>query len=342
MQQARLLDDETPATDAPAKGKGRNRKGEDSASRGQLALAMVELREAREDPDYAKDLMQVAQVMIFCGLPYQRTDAREIVRKARMATGDFVTVTFKAMVAGIDMPYGADRTLFHWMTHQAVATRNPFIPLSSASQFLHDMEMSTGGPNIKRVKEAFERIAAMAIVVERRQDGAMQRVIMPLVRATNLPDVLRPGEQMPLPGAKALTRHRADRVEREYGFRLDDSVFQEFTNFHVPVLRKLLQVTRQKSQMQDYMMFLVHRSYGAASTSCIPWRSLLEQIWHDDTNTRRIRPRMAEAIEALRIAWPELNADATVKGLIIGPPHGGKQFLTRGQERKTLEGKSAS
>ena len=333
MQQARLLDD------APARARGRNRKGEDTASRGQLALAMVELREAREDPDYAKDLMQVAQVMIFCGLPYQRTEAREIVRKARMASGDFVTVTFKAMVAGIDMPYGADRTLFHWMTHKAVATRDPFIPLSSASQFLHDMAMSTGGPNIKRVKEAFERIAAMAIVVERRQDGAMQRVIMPLVRATNLPSTLQPGEQMQLLESRPRERHR---TEREYGFRLDDAVFKEFTNFHVPVLRKLIQATRQKSQIQDYMMFLVHRSYGAGSTTCIPWRSLLEQIWHDDTNTRRIRPRMTEAIEALRIAWPELNADATVKGLIIGPPHGGKQFLTRGQERKTLEGKRST
>ncbi len=326
MKQARLLGEEP-------KPKSRDRKGEDQASKGQLTLAMVELREAREDPEYAKNLMQVAQVMIFCGLPYQRTEAREIERKARMATGDFVTVTFKAMVAGIDMPYGADRTLFHWMTHKAVVTKDPFIPLSSASQFLHDMEMSTGGPNIKRVKEAFERIAAMAIVVERRHEGALQRVIMPLVRATNLPDALQKGEQMNLLDARPRDKNR---FEREYGFRLDDAVFQEFTNFHVPVLRKLIQATRQKSQMQDYMMFLVHRSYGAASTSCIPWPSLLEQIWHDDTNTRRIRPRMAEAIGALRIAWPELNADATVKGLVIGPPHKGRQFLARGRELKKL------
>jgi hypothetical protein len=40
--QSRLLDDE------PAQNKLRDRKGEDVASRGQLALAMAELREARE------------------------------------------------------------------------------------------------------------------------------------------------------------------------------------------------------------------------------------------------------------------------------------------------------
>lgn len=166
--QSRLLDDE------PAHNKSRDRKSEDVASRGQLALAMAELREAREDPNYGKNLMQVAQVMIFCGLSYQKTEAREITRQARMANGDFVTVMFKAMVPGIDMPYGADRTLFHWMTHQAVLTKDPFIPLSSASQFLNDMEMSTGGPNIKRVREAFERVSAMAIVVERRHEGSLQ------------------------------------------------------------------------------------------------------------------------------------------------------------------------
>lgn len=328
--QSRLLAEE------PAQNKSRDRRGEDAASKGQLALAMAELREAREDPNYGKELMQVAQVMIFCGLPYQKTDAREITRQARMGNGDFVTVTFKAMVPGIDMPYGADRTLFHWMTHQAVLTKDPFIPLSSASQFLNDMSMSTGGPNIKRVREAFERVAAMAIVVERRHEGSLQRVIMPLVRATNLPDTIRPGEQMQLLDAPAREKNR---FEQNYGFRLDDAVFKEFTNFHVPVLRKLIQATRQKSQMQDYMMFLVHRSYGAMSTSCIPWPSLLEQLWHEDTNTRRIRSRMSEAIEALRIAWPEMNAEASAKGLTIGPPRGGKQFLTRGEELKRLASK---
>lgn len=327
MDQIKLLEE------GPTQSRIRDRKNEDVASRGQLALAMAELREAREDPNYAKDLMQVAQVMIFCGLPYQKTEAREITRQARMANGDFVTVTFKAMVPGIDMPYGADRTLFHWMTHQAVLTKDPFIPLSSASQFLNDMEMSTGGPNIKRVREAFERVAAMAIVVERRHEGSLQRVIMPLVRATNLPDTLRAGGQLELLDASPRERKR---FERDYGFRLDDAVFKEFTNFHVPVLRKLLQATRQKSQMQDYMMFLVHRSYGAVSTSCIPWPSLLEQLWHEDTNTRRIRSRMTEAIDALRIAWPEINAAAVTKGLTIGPPRGGKQFLARGEELRKI------
>ena len=324
--QTRLLEE-------PAQIKSRDRKGEDTASSGQLALAMAELREAREDPDYGKDLMQVAQVKISFVYQYKKKNAREITRQARMGNGDSITVTFKAMVPGIEMPYGADRTLFHWMTHQAILTKDPFIPLSSASQFLNDMEMTTGGPNIKRVREAFERIAAMAIVVERRHEGSLQRVIMPLVRATNLPDAIRPGEQIQLLDAAAKEKNR---FENNYGFRLDDAVFKEFTNFHVPVLRKLLQATRQKSQMQDYMMFLVYRSYGAMSTSCIPWSSLLEQLWHEDSNTRRIRTRMAEAIEALRIAWPEINADATVKGLTIGPPRGGKQFLARGEELRRL------
>lgn len=301
----------------------RDRQAEDQASKNSLVDKMVRVREARESERYEKELIQVAQVMVFCGLPYRRTEERDLTRRARLADGT-VTVTFKAMVEGVDLPFGSDRTLFHWMTHQAILTGNPFIPLSSASHFLVDMGMSTGGKNITRVKEAFERIASVAIVVDRSTSDRNQRVIMPIVRASNLPKSMRHDQNGQY---HLLTPLEPERHRDQLGFRLDESVFSEFASHHVPVLKKLLEVTREKSQLQDYMIFLIWRSFSAESTSTIPWAMVRDQMWQEDSNPWRCKGRFKDAIDGLRIAWPEINAEAADQGLIIGPPTDDRQFL---------------
>ena len=78
----------------------RNYNVEKTAGRGNLALRMVEVKEARHEAS-TMELMLIAQIMVFCGLPYQKTEAREITRRARMADGDFVTVTFKVEVHNV-------------------------------------------------------------------------------------------------------------------------------------------------------------------------------------------------------------------------------------------------
>ena len=75
------------------------------------------------------------------------------------------------------------------MTHQAVVTKNPFIPLASASQFLIDMEMSTGGPNIKRVVEKLLNGSLRWQSLSNAGTGSLQRVIMPLVRPPTFPTI---------------------------------------------------------------------------------------------------------------------------------------------------------
>lgn len=309
---------------------------EKTTGKGNLALRMVEVKEARLEAS-TMELMLIAQIMVFCGLPYRRNTDRRIVRKARTGKGSTVTVTFQAMVDGVDIPFGSDRTLLHWVTHHALVTRSPFVPLSSASQFLRDMGMSTSGQNIQRVKEAFRRIASVAIVVLRDDSKSVntQQIIMPIARSAALPKRLRKktvGEQISL-----LPLDEEEDFDEPAGFRLDDAVFREFSQFHVPTLRKLLEVTRESPQIQDYMMFLQWRSFSAREESLIPWSQMREQMCQDDSNPYRMRSRFQEAIEALRIAWPALNAAAESKGLRIGPPLRGEQFLIDGAQRKRIQ-----
>ena len=126
---------------------------------------MAEVAQARLEAT-TRELMKVAQVLCFTGLPYRRSTERAIMRQARTAAGDTIKVTFRAMIAGIDIPFGTDRSLLHWMTHRAVITKSPFIPVSLASEYLRDIGMAPSGQNIKRVREAFQRIASFALVVQ--------------------------------------------------------------------------------------------------------------------------------------------------------------------------------
>ena len=75
------------------------------------------------------------------------------------------------------------------------------------------------------------------------------------------------------------------------------------------------------------MFFLIWRSYSAGQESCITWDALREQFWQADSNELRIRLRFREAIGLLKAAWPELQATATLRGLLIGPPKHGTQFI---------------
>ena len=108
---------------------------ERSSKKGNLALRMAEVSQARLEVT-TRELMQVAQVLCFTGLPYRRTTDRAIVRQARTASGDTIKVTFRAMIDGVYIPFGTDRSLLHWITHRAVVTKSPFIPISSASEYL--------------------------------------------------------------------------------------------------------------------------------------------------------------------------------------------------------------
>ena len=312
----------------------RNYNAEKTAGKGNLALRMVEVKEARHEAS-TMELMLIAQIMVFCGLPYRRSSERRIVRKARTGKGSTVSVTFQAMMDGVDIPFGSDRTLLHWVTHHALMTRSAFVPLSSASQFLRDMGMSTSGQNIQRVKEAFRRIASVAIVVVRDNQASVntQQIIMPIARSAALPKRLRKDKKQ---GQISLLPMEGSEDDEPAGFQLDEAVFREFSQFHVPTLRKLLEVTRESPQIQDYMMFLQWRSFSAKEESLIPWAQMRDQMCQDDSNPYRMRSRFQEAIEALKIAWPALNAAAETRGLRIGPPIGGEQFLVDGAARKRL------
>lgn len=303
----------------------RNYKAEAADAQRSLFDGMLELRDQRLA--LTDNIVQIAQALIFCGMPYRATSEREVTRKSRAADGTIITVVFKAMFQDVPLPYGSDRTLLHWMVDKAIKTKSPFVSWSRASDFLKDMQMSTGGRAFSDLRKRYERLACMAITVH-RTSSVNERFIMPIVRASRLPSSITPAS------AKEL-----DRTPEILGVQLDEVFFQEVLQHHVPMSETLLRVTDKKPQMQDYMMFLAWRSFAADAAkkeTLIPWDSLREQLWQEDSNPHRIRSRFNLAIAALKNAWPELQAEAKPKGLWIAPPKLGMHLLLRNSPTRRI------
>jgi Plasmid encoded RepA protein len=315
----RAIESEIPATDKPEKKRDYKLERQDA----QIVLfnEMVSYRVQR-NAGTIPQLVQIAQCLILCGLPYRQTDETKIVRIARLGPDDLVRVTFNALASDIDgksipMPYGTDRTPLHFAIDQAIKQKSPFVSLRNPTTYLEAIGLQPGGPNYERMRDALRRLSGLSIMVERftsdQQGGYDEaREQLPIIEGSNIPS--------------RLDSTRATLGE-PYGLRLSKAFFEEVSEHHVPFPWEILRSTAQKPMMQDYILFLHRRSFAAKSVSCIPWRALRMQLGGEDTNIHRMRPDFAKAIKLLKTAWPELNAEAMTRGLVIGPPRGGKHLF---------------
>jgi hypothetical protein len=310
-------------------GKRRDRKAEDTQSRERFALDLARIRELRDSGELGEQMVQIAQALVLCGLPYKPTKETKIVRRARLGDGSVVSVTFNAGLDGIAMPYGSDRTLLHWMVDKAIKTKSPIVSWDTATEFLRDVGLTDSGKNRNDLKERYRRLSGLTIGVVRKGKSD-STLLVPFIEESHLPT------SVDLKAEKAgMQLLRMDAPT--FGFKLGDRIFREILQHHVPVPFELLQATKKKSQLQDNVIFLYWRSFAAQSEVLIPWRALRDQLWQDDSVASRIRVRFVEAISVLKVMWPELNARAEKAGLIIGPPYGGRQFLAQGEATRRLQ-----
>lgn len=288
-------------------------KSEVDSAQGNLFEKMLVHREQREelfaDPSSRKNRIYMSRSLLLCGLPYRPTDATEITRTAKTGGGR-TQVTFYALghdMSGnhIPMPFGSDRNFLYWAIDRAIKSKNRFVPFESAAEFFDDLGLCRSGENYKALRETQRRLSCLLVMVEHFERNEFRSKM----------DIF---EDSRLPGSIAPNVTAID--DRPMGLMFSEKFFKEFSKRSVPFLLPLLRTLGKKPQMQDYTLFLHHRSFAAETTSPIPWGLLREQLWQNDTNVRRVRQRMDEAIKALRVVWPELNAVTTPSALLIGPP----------------------
>jgi hypothetical protein len=267
-------------------------------------------------------LIQIAKVLILCGLPYRSTSETRIERVTREANGTFVRLTFYALGRdaegkSIPMPFGSDRTLLHFGIDKAIKLQSNFVSIDNPTEYLLAIGKTLSGTNYAALRESLRRLSGLSVVVERFAPGKSghdeTRHTLPVLEAAYIPS--------------RLDKDTSKTLEIPCGLRFGEHFFKEINQHHVPFPWELLCKLSTKPQIQDIILNLHRRSFAAKTTTTVPWEHLRQQMWHNDSNRRRIRERFQKAIDLLKTAWPELNAEARTRGLLIGPPHGGKHLF---------------
>lgn len=303
----------------------RNYQAELKNSRSDLANKMVELRASRLGP--SPDVILTARFLIYMGLPARRTKERTIRKSARLANGQSLIVTFAATEAGIDLPFGSDINMLHWLVNRAIQSNSAFISWETAQEYMTWAGLKKGGKTVIEIRERFERIAAMSVTIQTDNDEDIDTFRMPIVRSSRLPKSVRPGDVKKTVQANDTGTITVKKESRPRGLCFDEAFFQDFIAKPAPMLKALLVLLSDRPQLQQYIGFLGWRSYAASSATLIPWSNLKEQVWYTDTNESRMKQRFKEAIQSLRIAWPEIRAEARKTGLWIAPPIKGVQLI---------------
>jgi hypothetical protein len=325
----------------------------------------------REAGDIA--VWQVALCLILCGLPYDETSDRSVTRRARLADGSRLSVTFTAMgyrderdangellidpatgkvkTTPIPLPFGADRGPLHFLINKAVlqakelerqgleTTSARFVHWETAAQFLTEMRMARGGKNRRDLRARIERIKYCAITVVRTKQGVDQTLLAPVFSRTRLPRSL----DASMPEQVEITVSQPAPI---MGVEFSQDFFDEFLRNHMPVPVELLRATMGRSQIQDYVLWLYWRAFAAKQDTLIPWRSVREQLWQNDSTEQRLYATMRRAIATLRAVWPEFRGEVNPKefgpdekkavGLLVGPPRNGVYMFNSESARKQI------
>ncbi|WP_165420466.1 replication protein RepA [Edaphobacter modestus] len=293
------------------------------------------------------EIWLVAQALILCGLPYEEVADTQWQRKARLADGSMLKVTFASTEKGVPIPYGQDRGPLYFLVDRALSERRKiqkrirddkslritddlsederdkrmrerarlldgarFVEWTAASQFLDLMGKNVGGNQYALLKERMNRITACAIsIVREKPDGEKETLVLPIVRSSRTPGWAKSSN-------KSLRANNGDGSEmsssdsRPIGFEIGPDFFHDFVEHHVPIPAVLIKKLLRKPKTLDLVMWLCWRAYAANTDTFIPISDLREQLGTTDTNDGRVLAELRKAIEFLKQAgWSQLRAE---------------------------------
>ena len=297
----------------------------------------VGLREAREAG--RQEVALLARALIIAGLPLRETTASPIIRRARLGSGERVKVVFHALNPAVPIPYGSDANLLHFLIDRVNTTRTdePFIEWRSVGEYLDFLGLTDGGRKLQQLKERWNRITNFAMWIgeyqehDTEEDPSGTKIWTVIHESSTAPRVLAGGisgvqarwNQLRLPG-------------HEYRIWLNEYFWKAVSIEPVPIPREVIRKLHNEPLAFRLCMFLGYRCFAAETDSVIPWSELRDTLGVDYGRQRDFTARVADALQAVRLQWPEVRASATHTGLCVGPPEGGRQLLMDGSPRRRL------
>ena len=267
---------------------------------------------AAELPPGAPEVLLQPRPFVLTGLPYRRTQHREITRTARVGKASWLRVTYLATDSRFPLPFGADRGLLAWITTQAFATGA--VRFSAITEYFRAFGLDPGGRGYRLFRERFERIAHLAIRIEQIDQDA--RTVRKLFL---IPQPVEPRKL--LEGPVGDLERKVLSYER-YGFELDPGFWEYLKATRVPTPLALLRKLHARPLAWDLTQLVLYRCFAAKKPSAIPWRELAAQLGSQDQHRRRLRARVKAALAEIRTVAPGANAelDPRTGSLLVGPP----------------------
>lgn len=282
-----------------------------------------ELRRRVTEQDW-DELLIAARALVLCGLPYRKSEERQVVKKARLGNGQWLTVVYTAL-GEHPIPFGKDRAILSWITTVASRTGNPTVKFDSAFEFMRAFGMSDAGSNYRAIRNSIDRLKSFSCYVT-VNDGSVEASSQEAVVKRAL-----------IPSRQDTARERSGEVRLpviQDGFfvELDPTFFQEIRTHGIPIPLELMVRFQNNPMAWDFIMFLNYRVKIARSPSRIPLEQMAQMLGTGDGNLRKVKMRLEEVLKELKEIWPECPAHFEGSGtkamLYVAPPKDG-QYLVK-------------
>ena len=286
-----------------------------------------ELRRRVTEQDW-DELLIAARALVLCGLPYRKSAERQIVKKARLGNGQWLTVVYTAL-GEHPIPFGKDRAILSWITTVASRNGSPVVKFDSALEFMRAFGMSDAGSNYRLIRSSIDRLKSFSCYVT-VNDGTVEASSQEAVVKRAL-----------IPSRDDSSRERQGEVRLPVineGFfvELDPTFFQELKAHGIPIPLDLMRRYANNPMAWDFIMFLNYRIKIARSPSRIPLEQMAQMLGTDDSNLRKVKMRLEEVLRELKDIWPDCPAHFEGSGskamLFVSQPKDG-HFLVMGKDQ---------
>ena len=287
----------------------------------------TDLRRRATEQDW-DELLIAARALVLCGLPYRKSEERQVVKKARLGNGQWLTVVYTAL-GEHPIPFGKDRAILSWITTVASRTGSPMVKFDTAMGFMRAFGMSDAGSNYKMIRASIDRLKSFSCYVtvsDGNVEASSQEAVVKRALIPSRDDASRErggGVRLPI-------------MQEGFFVELDPSFFQEIKTHGVPIPLDVMRRYANNPMAWDFIMFLNYRIKIARSPSRIPLEQMAQMLGTDDSNLRKVKMRLEEVLKELKDIWPDCPAHFEGSGskamLFVSQPKDG-HFLVMGKDQ---------
>ena len=326
--------------------KSRNWRAE--AERAQMSFFddVADLR-LKRDAGQLDEKWQVAQSLMLCGLPYDQISEKHWVRRARLADGSILRVTFVATEKDVPLPFGQDRGPLYFVMNKALKTYREIEreldadPRYALIPHLEDTELNRrrleraafldqarfvawktateyttlmgkkGGSSRESLKDRLVRLRHCAISIVRETAHGDETLLTPIIKSSRMPRWAQEKKKgQDNEATRTVTALTTSEIGKPCGFEIGDRLFSDYVHHHVPVPEEVIIALIRRPKFLDLFVWLCWRVFAAKSDTFIPLNEIMQQIGSSDSNPRRILRTVKQVIHlAKTTGWEELRAE---------------------------------